>query len=236
VRCWVCDALSRQWCWRRMLYYIACCACALYTFYVAQSDSTAGAGAMVSTVVEDAFYVCTLAARRAFATGNADCAAGVVNHVVTAVSDRLLPELEARLRLAFDDTGPGGAPSGGSMASNAGGGSGGHGLPPGQVERIASLRAALMSSTPVKLAAAKLSAYQAVDNSRSRGRPGLSVAEGVCWARRRCCWRGRGWYAHRGERTPINSSHGPPDRRGRCFRSRTQQPATRHRLRRTVAA
>ena len=43
-------------------------------FPCVQGESTAGAGAMVSTVVEDAFYVCTLAGRRAFATGNADAA------------------------------------------------------------------------------------------------------------------------------------------------------------------
>jgi hypothetical protein len=140
-----------------------------------QSDSTAGAGAMVSTVVEDAFYVCTLAGRRAFATGNADCAAGVVNHIVTAVSDRLLPELEARLRLAFDDSPSGGATSGG--VATGGPGAGGHGLSQVQIERITTLRTALMSSTPVKLAAAKLSAYQAV--STTPGRAGLGSPLGV---------------------------------------------------------
>ena len=91
-----------------------------------------------------------------------------MNHIVTAVSDRLLPELEARLRLAFED-GPAGASGPGQAPM--GGGNGLSGLPPAQVERISLLRTALMSSTPVKLAAAKLSAYQAAVPSPSRGVP-----------------------------------------------------------------
>ena len=98
-----------------------------------------------------------------------------MNHIVTAVSDRLLPELEARLRLAFED-GP--TAGGGAAAQVTAGGSAGLLLPQAQVERISLLRTALMSSTPVKLAAAKLSAYQAAVPSPVRGGRGGGAAFG----------------------------------------------------------
>jgi hypothetical protein len=63
--------------------------------------AAAGAGAMCSTLVEDCFYVFQAASRRAFATGSADGAAAVVNHVVFALQERLCRELEARLAFAL---------------------------------------------------------------------------------------------------------------------------------------
>lgn len=80
-----------------------------------------------------------------------------MNHIVTAISDRLLPELEARLRLAFEDGPPGSL--GAREAPPAGAAS--IGLPQSQVDRITLLKTALMHSSPMKLASSKLPAYQA---------------------------------------------------------------------------
>jgi len=79
----------------------------------------AGEGAMVSTLVEDAFYVASRAVTRAFATGNADSLAAVLNSIVMALTERLGTELLARWKVAREDAGKG------SIAAPAGGGGGG---------------------------------------------------------------------------------------------------------------
>ena len=92
----------------------------------AEVSEDAGAGACISTVIEDSFYVCQKALRRAFATGNSDCASSVVNLAVASLGDTLLAELEARLKYAFEDSvggavgGGGGGSSGGSSSSGVG--------------------------------------------------------------------------------------------------------------------
>jgi COG4 transport protein len=138
-----------------------------------------GAGAMVSSFVEDSFYVCSLASKRAFATGSADAASAVVNHLCHALTDTLASELANRLRVALDD------PSSAMGSSGAGSGGVGPGspaallggdlasasalfssaIPPAQLERLAALRASIMTSSPVKMAASKLAELQSIPPS-----------------------------------------------------------------------
>lgn len=150
-------------------------------------SADAGAGAPLTTLVEDCFYVCQKTLHRAFATGDANVACTVVNHVVTLLSDRLGAELEARLRVAFEEGGPGGSSSsGGSGGAGASGSQGGAlavsgGFPlsasllasPAFLERLRALRAALGSSPLLQGAQAKLARYQSLSRSSgSGGRPG----------------------------------------------------------------
>lgn len=139
----------------------------------AVGPASAGVGAVVSSLVEDAVYVASVACRRAFATGSADAAAAVVNHAVYALTDRLASELSARLRVALED--PSAAVAAGVGAAS-GGGAGGKddaaaslfsfaAIAPAQRERLAALRSTIMTSSPVKMAAAKLAELQNIPPS-----------------------------------------------------------------------
>lgn len=54
-------------------------------------------GSVVSSCVEDIFYVLRKCARRAVATGDSDCACSVVNHVCAVLTQRLYAELDLRI-------------------------------------------------------------------------------------------------------------------------------------------
>jgi hypothetical protein len=62
-----------------------------------------GEGALITTMVEDGFYVCSRAMKRAFATGNPECVSGIINNIVMVIGDRLSAELTIRLRVALED-------------------------------------------------------------------------------------------------------------------------------------
>lgn len=118
-----------------------------------------GGGALVSTAVEDAFFVFQKAARRAFAAGNADAAASVVNAIVIALQERLSAELETRFKLALADQA--------ELQKAAAA------MTPTQADRANAMRAALMSSLPVKTASSYIAEYQTMGLPASAGgRPG----------------------------------------------------------------
>ena len=86
--------------------------------------SASGAGAMVSTLVEDVFFVLQRAGRRAFATGSAEAAASVVNNaLVMPLMERLGNELDVRFRGALGQDGVGDGSSEGGKEGGKGGSS-----------------------------------------------------------------------------------------------------------------
>ena len=65
------------------------------------NTTTTGKGALLSTFVEDTFYVLQKAAKRALASGNAEVTAAVLNSIVATIQERIGNELELRFRLAL---------------------------------------------------------------------------------------------------------------------------------------
>lgn len=125
--------------------------------------SETGAGACTSTVCEDAVFVCVRALKRACATGYVDAFCATVNVCVAALTQRLAAELEGRIRSVMDDgsatssssnSGPTAAAAGADIKSIFG-----MSLSPGAASRVSDLTRALMSSTPVRVSAARMAAF-----------------------------------------------------------------------------
>jgi hypothetical protein len=124
-----------------------------------------GAGALCSTLMEDAFFVFQKASQRAFAAGNADAAAAVVNAVVSALQTRLATELDFRFKLAVAEA------QEATRLTSA--------LPPFRVDRLNNARVALMASPAVRTSAARIAEYQTVGTGRAGGGGGGGGADGV---------------------------------------------------------
>ena len=85
-------------------------------------SADAGAGAAITSFIEDSFYVCLKSLQRSFATGDANVASSTVNTIVLILSDRLGAELEARLRIALDENAAAAAAASGGAGSTMSGG------------------------------------------------------------------------------------------------------------------
>ena len=135
---------------------------------ITDAVADAGSGALITTLVEDVFYVCQRAAVRSFSTGSSDAAAGVVNHVVSSLSDCVVSELGARLRFSLGEEGSGAMSvgvSGGSMSVSSS--SSTSASSQSLQDKVSRLRAVLLNSTTVRNAGAALTAYAAVGGGGS---------------------------------------------------------------------